>query len=184
MNTPQKPQSLVIALGVLLVCLAGISIYQYLATAATARTLHEQRTALEDAQKQAVALVNAEADEKQLAVKISRHPATWSWTEQLPVMVSQLTGLVQGCGTPIDTLQPSQTVVHGQFARFPLHLTMHMDLAHLTIFMQRAQQAMPVLAVDQMTIRAGKRTGELLQIDLTLSSYVMLEDSQQSGGRS
>ena len=129
-------------------------------------------------------MVNAQVVEKQLTKQISRHPASWSWTEQLPVMVSQLTGLVQGCGTPIDTLQPSPMVAHGQFVRFPLHLTLHMDLVNLTKFLQRAQQAAPVLAVDHLTIRAGKKTGDPLLVDITLSSYVMLESSQPTGDRS
>ncbi len=119
-----------------------------------------------------------------MAAQISRRPASWSWTEQLPVMVSQLTDEVKDRGAPIDTLQPSPLVERGQLARFPLHLTLHMELAGLSKFLQRVQQTAPVLAVDQLTVHAGKKPGDLLLVEITLSSYVMLEGSQQTGGRS
>ncbi len=183
MNTAPKQYNIAIVLGVLLVCLAGVCAYQYLASVAAVRAIAEQHEALVSAHKKAAALASAQADEKQMLAKISRHPASWSWTEQLPVMVSQLTGVEQGCGAPIDTLQPSPMVTRGQLARFPLHLTLQMDLASLTKFLQRAQRAVPVLAVDQLTIHAGKKTGDPLHVDLTLSSYVMLEGSQKTGGR-
>jgi len=183
MTLTQKQYSIPLMLGILLVCLASFCTYQYCVAAATAHAIVEQRAALDNAHKQAKALARAQADEKHLAAKITRHPANWSWSEQLPVMVSQLTTLVQDCGAPIDTLQPSPVVMHGQLARFPLHLTMHTNLASLTKFLQRAQQATPVFAVDQLTIHAGKKNGDLLQVDLTLSSYVMLESSRQTGDR-
>ena len=43
MKTPQQQYSIAIVLGILLVCLAGVCAYQYLAAVTTARAIDEQR---------------------------------------------------------------------------------------------------------------------------------------------
>ncbi len=184
MNTHKRSLIIAFVLGVLLTCLAGVCGYQWLASASAASTITEQRTRLAGMTKHAEELRQAQADEQHLALNIAQHNAPWSWSEQLPVMVTQINKIVTGCGTAIETLQPSIVVEHGQLARYPLHLTLHMSVDELTQFLHRIQQARPLLAVDQLSIHAGKYAGDPLLVDVTISSYVTLSGNQPRGERS
>ena len=170
-------------LGILVILMAGLCGYQYLAAASAARATDEQHDQLRAAQRATTEAAKARAEWKRLAGSITPRPATWSWSEQLPVMVTQLAGIADNCGAVIDTFQPSPIVEKLQLARFPLHVTMRTHLATLTKFLQQAQQATPLLAVDQLTIHAGKLPGDPLLVGFTLSSYAMLDDHQPTGGQ-
>lgn len=182
MNTQKILVTVAIALGVAVAGLAGVCGYQYLAAAATAQAISVQRDEFENANRYKAELVKAHANSKTLTTKVLQHRAPWTWSEQLPVMVTQISGIVEGCGAKIDTLQPAPIVERQQVIRFPLHLSLHTNLASLSKFLQRTQQAVPLLAIDQLTVRAGKLPIDPLQVDVTLSSYVMLE-GQAAGGR-
>jgi len=175
--------TIVIVLAVILIGLAGTCGYQYIASAAIARTIDEKHDDLQTAKDTAAALEKAQANSKQLAKLVVRHQAPWTWSEQLPLMVTALTGIAEDSGTVIDTLQPAPVVERQQFARFPLRLTMHMHLASLTTFMRKIQQATPLLAVDQVSIRAGKLPADPLLVEVSVSTYVMLDGPQAQGGR-
>ncbi len=59
MNKSQKPYQIAIILGVLLVCLAGVCAYQYLAALATMHNIAAQRDALNSARQQAAGVAPA-----------------------------------------------------------------------------------------------------------------------------
>ena len=171
----------VMVLGALVAGLFGTCGYQYVASAAAAYKSSMQRAALENAKRQAAEILKARANARQLDTRVVRRASPWSWSEQLPVMVSQISGVLEGSGVKIDTLQPAPIVERQQVARFPLRVTLSTDLASLTKVLQRMQQAVPVLAIDQIAIRAGKQAGDPLKIELTLSSYVQVDDRWTAG---
>ena len=172
---------MVLTIGLVTAGLIGICVYQYAADAAAARAIVAQREALANARSYAVELAAMQADGRQLNDKVTSHRAPWSWSEQLPLMVTQISGIMTDSGIKIDTLQPVTIVERQHLTRFPLRLTLRADLASLTAVLQRIQQAVPLLAVDHCAIRAGQKPGEPLQVEMTLSSYVIVGGS--SGGR-
>ena len=184
MKTPTTLRMMVITLGGMLVLLAGVCGYQYLAAAAKGRAIDEQHKKLIVAKQQTATWAQAQADAKVVAATVIQRQAVWNWSEQLPVMVTSLSGMVKDCGIAIDTMQPAPMVESQQVARFPLHITMHTDLASLTKFFQRTQTAVPLFAIDQVAIHAGKAPGDPLLVEMTLSSYVMLDSIPATGGRS
>ena len=173
---------IVVALGLLAAGLAGACIYQYAASATAARAIAGQQDALEQMKGYAAELARAQAEGRQMSEQVLQHKAPWTWSEQLPVMVAQISGIVEQDGVKIDTLQPAPPVEREHLTRFPLRLTLRTDLEHLKDLMVRLRQAVPLLAVDHFAIRSGQKQGEPLQVEMTLSSYVII-DGQATGGR-
>jgi len=167
---------LVYTLGLAVVVMAGALVYQYVASTAILHDIDAQRAALELTQRTSAEAAKAQAMRRQLIASITPRGKEWSWSEQLPVMVTQIAGIANGCGAVIDTFQPSPVVASQQLTRFPLHLTLHMHLATLTTFLRQAQQATPLLAIDQLTIHVGKLPGDPLLVGVTFSSYVMPDE--------
>jgi Tfp pilus assembly protein PilO len=172
----------VLVFAVLAVVLAGACVYQYAAAATAARAIIEQRDSLEQTERYLTELARAQAEGRRISEQIPRRSAPWSWSEQLPVMVTQISGLVEKSGGQIDTMQPAPAVEREHLTRFPLRLTLRSDLARMTDIMDRFREAIPILSVDHFAIRAGQKPGDPLQVELTLSSYVIVE-GQAAGGK-
>ena len=181
MNTAQR--WLIIVLGVLVVGSACLCLGLSLAAGAAARETRALQDTLEQTKRQAQEVARAQASSRKLATQIAAHPDTWSWSEQLPVMVTQISGLTQQCGVKIDTLQPNPSVEKAGLVRYPLRLTLQTHLDGLTHLLQRAQQARPVLAVDQLSVRNSVKPGDPLQVTLTLSSYQVVSGRPAVGGQ-
>lgn len=185
MTTRSQPLliALIILLGVLAAGLAVGSGYLYLASATLQRQTTEQREALTETQRIARQLAIAHTASHTLTTRVPRHTAPWTWSEQLPVSMTQVAGLVEGSGGVIDTMQPAPVVASAQLTRFPLRLTLHATLKQLTALLRTAQAATPTLAVDGLTIHAGQPGDNVLSVELTLSSYALVEGAQPGGGR-
>jgi len=162
--------------------LAGVCVYQYIATRTTASAMAAQRGTLEQTLEYFDELARARAEGRQISAQVPRRKAPWSWSEQLPVMVTQLSGIVERSGANIDTLQPAPAVEREHLTRFPLRLTLRTDLARLTDIMGSIRRAVPLLSVDHFAIRTGEKTDEPLQVEMTLSSYAIIA-GQAAGGK-
>ncbi|MHB0937625.1 MAG: type 4a pilus biogenesis protein PilO [Armatimonadota bacterium] len=182
MNRAQTLRTIVLIFGLLAAGLAAICLYQYAGYAAAARATVDQQDALQQAVTYQQELNKLRADGRKMSEKVKQRKGPWTWSEQLPVMVEQISVIMEQNAAKIDTLQPSPAVERDQLTRFPLRLNLRTDLQHLTAVMQRLREAVPLLAVDHLAIRAGEKPGDLLQVEMTLTSYVIV-DGQATGGR-
>jgi len=146
-----------VLLTVIVVGLAVVCGYQSVASLLLARSLENQRRTLAEEQKLTAELDRSQQETQPLKERVSSQPGVWSWSEQLPPMMAQVA------------------------PRFPLRLTLRSDLSSLTRLLQRVRKQSPVLAVDQLSIRIGAQVGDPLRVELTLSSYVIVERSTGSG---
>jgi len=172
----------VLILGLLAALLAGAGIYQYAAAAIAVHAIAGQRNTLKQTTAYLSELARARADSVQVSKQVLQRKGQWSWSEQLPVMVTQISGIVEQSGTKIDTLQPAPVVERDHLTRFPLRLTLRTDLAHLTSLMKALRQAVPLLAVDHFSVRTGPMPNKPLQIEMTVSSYI-ITDGPATGGK-
>lgn len=183
--TSQQPIVKVIAalVGVLVVALGCVCGYQYWVMGTTRQQINTQRLKSITAKRQLTEHNQQATERGKLAQQVVPRRASWSWSDQLPLMVGQVTRITDKQGAKIDTLQPEPMVAKQQMARFPLRVTLNADLAKVTGVLAEVQQANPMLAVDHLNIRAGQNAGDPLQVELTLSSYVMLEGGKAKGGK-
>jgi Tfp pilus assembly protein PilO len=175
--------TVVVLLAALVAGMAGMAGYQAVATAMQARRATEQQATLARLQRQADTVRKARAARLPLGTRVIAQPASWTWSEQLPPMMKQLSVMAEGSGVTLDTMQPAPVITHGALARFPLRVTLHASLSAITAFLKRAQEATPVLAVDQLTIRPGQTPGEPLAVEMTLSAYIRTDGRAATGGR-
>lgn len=183
MNNQQQhlPILLLVLIGALVVGLAGTCIYEYWTLTTTTREITTQRENLRQARRRVKEQAEVQIAEQQLQQKIARQQNSWSWSEQLPIMVSQVTRIVEDSGAKIDTLQPEPLVTRQQLARFPLRMTLHAELGQLTSVLSAVTRSTPLLSVDHLNIQTGEKPGDPLQVELTLSSFVMLDGNTQKG---
>jgi Tfp pilus assembly protein PilO len=171
----------VLLVGLLVAGLLGACGYQYLALNGAERNIAAQAAAKRRTEKQVAAQEKAHDTALHLATYITRRDTAWTWSEQLPEMVTQLEAVTQKTGAVIDTLQPAPPMGKTALVRYPLRVTLHASLADLTKVLKRLRAATPVLAVDGITVRAGLKAADPLQVDLTLSAYVLLEHQAEGG---
>lgn len=185
MTVPQLPSRRVdllrlscIIVTVLAVALAAWGGSQFVAAAMTDREIAAQRRQRAEVRRLADEALKMQRDQAAIIKGVQRRPATWSWSEQLPVMIGQLGGIAQRAGARLDTLQPLPPAAKQGITRFPLRLTLHARMPALVAILNEVKQASPVLAVDALVIRAGETPGDPLVVDLTVSAYVMSGGAQ------
>jgi hypothetical protein len=142
-----------------------------------------ENAACRTAQQRSDAQKKLLAQQQALLQHIALKPATWSWSDQLPLMAAQVYAIMDDGGVKVDTLQPEPIVTKQQVACFPLRMTLHGNLQQMTKILLATRQATPALAIDHFTIRAGQTTADPLQIECTFSSFVMLEGKIKGGKR-
>lgn len=163
------------------VLLAGVCVYQWWTIGTVARQADSQRLHATVEKRQIAEQRDLQAQQRTLAQRVASRRSNWSWSDQLPMMVGQVTRLVASQGARVDSLQPEPVVTRQQLVRFPLRVTLRLPLDRLTGVLAQMRQAKPLLAIDHLTVRTGEYADDPLSVDLTLSSYVMLEGIPKGG---
>lgn len=161
-----------------LACLCG---YQYWSITTTTQQITAQRQKMTSARHRSVEQIKLATTRRQLAGQIVQRRSSWSWSDQLPLMVAQVTRLAESHEIKVDTLQPQPMVARQQLARFPLRMTLNTDLGRLTALLTDVRETAPVLSVDHLAIRSAETANAPLQVELVLSSFVQLEGGMQKG---
>jgi Tfp pilus assembly protein PilO len=166
----------VLALG-----LAGWFGYLGLNLFSVTRHAREERALLQQAQALSAQFQQAQAAGGKLQGRVLTRAASWTWSDQLPFMVAQVSTLVGQSGVRVQSMQPAPMVAAEKLVRFPLRLALEGNLAGVVTFLRLARRQAPTLGVDQLTVHTGTQTTGLLRAEVTLSSYVMLEGT--AGGK-
>jgi Tfp pilus assembly protein PilO len=148
--------------------------YSGLTLAALTGRVREQKALLAQEQALTVQLRQAQATTATLRDRVITHPATWSWSDQLPLLLGQVSGLVKHSGVRVESMQPAPVVEAQKLARFPLRITLHGNLAGVVTVLRLAREQSPALGVDQLILHTGTLPTDPLYAEVTLSSYVVL----------
>jgi Tfp pilus assembly protein PilO len=181
-SPPRTLQWVILLTSILVAMLVGLAAYQWVAAASLQHRVIAQRRVLAREQQRSASLHNMATLEVSLAERMARHAAPWTWNEQLPPMMAQVSQLIKHSGAKLDTMQSAPVVEQG-VVRFPLRLTLRADLRQLVDLLQRLRTTEPVLGVDQMSIRTPEQGGAMLHVDMTLSAYVLVEGRLPGGAR-
>ena len=153
---------------------AGLG-YQGLTVLLLTRQLSDQQALLQQEQGLTAQLREAQATAGTLRDRVLTHNAPWTWSEQLPAMMSQVAELVRASGVQVQSMQPAPVVQADKLARFPLRLAVRGNLPSLVAFLKLARGQTPTLGVDELTLHTGTQAADPLQVEVTLSSYVVLQ---------
>lgn len=164
----------IVILTVMVFVLAVAVVGQRLAASGTGHRITEQKRLLARYQRQKDQYCKARKDYEASSVTLGGRLPECSWTDQMPFMIAQLEGITIPRGVKVETLQPQPTVTYRKVMRFPMRVGLQADLPTLTLLLEGLQKTSPVLEVDRLDVRNGQE-GDKLQVDMTLSSFVVLD---------
>jgi Tfp pilus assembly protein PilO len=176
--TTMKQQLPAMAATLLTLLILGLAVdigYQYLAKAALTRQFYAEQQVLAQTNLRAKMATARRADVDTLARKIGDRRRQCSWNEEMPPMVSRVSKLIEQGGTRISALHPLPIVASDVLARLPMQVSFSDNLAGLTEILLRSRQALPLLKIDQLQVHNDLQGGDQLNVDMTVSAYVVLE---------
>ena len=164
---------LVTMMSLLVLVLLGCCGYQYAVSTTLARDTVAARQQRARTQQETAQRRRALAASTTLTERIPAQPASWSWSEQLPAMMTQVSRLAKDSGAAVETIQPAPPVTNNGVTRFPLRVTLHGNLTALTRMLEQVRQVKPLLAIDKISLRPGAKPGEPMLIELTVAAYTV-----------
>jgi hypothetical protein len=177
MNNPKRRIHVIstAALSVLVAALAIGVIAQQLAASRLSGGIQEQKLLLAKSRGELKDRAKWRDDYGDLALKLGGRMSTCSWSDQMPFMVAQVSGIVEGNGLKIDNLQPEPMTSSGSIQRFPMRLVLQTDLKHLTELLRDLRYAVPLIDVERLEVRNAQGESGKLQVNMTVSSFVVID---------
>ena len=174
----ERKRATIFASVVLAVALVGMTaavVRQNIAASRLSHEIAEQRRLRGDLRRELAKAEVWKKDYKDLSARLGGRLPECSWSEQMPFVVGQLSGIVGPRGLKIETLQPQPMSAAGRVLRFPMRLGLQANLANLTALLEDIGKTVPLLQVERLDIRSAQDKGEKLQVDMTVSSFVVLD---------
>jgi Tfp pilus assembly protein PilO len=174
----ERKRAKIFASAVLAVALVGLIaavVRQNIAASRLSHEIAEQRRLRGDLGRELAKAEVWKKDYKDLSARLGGRLPECSWSEQMPFVVGQISGIVGPHGLKIETLQPQPMSAAGRVLRFPMRLGLQADLASLTAVLEDIGKTVPLLQVERLDIRSAQDKGEKLQVDMIVSSFVVLD---------
>lgn len=163
------------ALSVLVVALAIGVIAQQLAASRLSGGIHGQKQLLSRSKGELKDRGKWRNDYGDLSLKLGGRMSTCSWSDQMPFMVAQVTGIVEANGLKVESLQPEPMSSSGSIQRFPMRLVLQTDLKHLTELLKDLSTAVPLIDVERLEVRNAQGETGKLQANMTVASFVVID---------
>jgi len=116
-------------------------------------------------------------DYRAYSIKLGGRLPECSWSEQTPFMVSQLAGIVEPRGLKLVSIRPEPMCSSGKILRFPMKVNLQCDLAVLSSLLEDVEKTAPALEMDRLNVRNAQDKSGKLQVDMTISSFVVLDEN-------
>jgi hypothetical protein len=155
--------------------LAGAAVHQRIASSRIRGEIADQQGLLAQCKGQSSKCVDSQGNYKECSLKLGGRFPKCSWTEQMPFMLSQVEGIATPLGLKIDTLQPQPMTSARNILRFPVRIALQADLTSVTRLLEDFERTSPLLEVDRLDLRNADGKSGKLQVDMTLSSFVVLD---------
>ena len=110
-----------------------------------------------------------------LSLKLGGRMSACSWSDQMPFMVAQVSGIVEANGLKVENLQPEPMTSSGSVQRFPMRLVLQADLKHLTELLKDISGSSPLLDVERLEVRNAQGDTGKLQVNMTVASFVVID---------
>ncbi|HUV04714.1 MAG TPA: type 4a pilus biogenesis protein PilO [Armatimonadota bacterium] len=172
---PRIPLVAVAILGLGIVGLGAGVIWQHAARSALSRQIREQRQLLSSTRRELRNCVKWRRDYTDLSLKLGGRLPECTWSDQMPFIVSQLTGIVESHGVKIQTLRPEPMTAASGILRFPLGIEIQTGLRELTQILEDIENTVPLLEIERLDIRAAQDKPDKLQVGMTVASFVVLD---------
>jgi Tfp pilus assembly protein PilO len=112
---------------------------------------------------------------KTLSLELGERLPDCTWGDQEPYMVSQLSSVIESQGVRIDTLRPQPMVEQKGILRFPMRLELKTTLDDLARVLKDIQKVRPIVSVERLDVRNDKDKGAKLQVDMSVSTFIIID---------
>jgi Tfp pilus assembly protein PilO len=173
-----RQQAPLVAAIILGLAVAGLTlgiVLQRVALARTSRQVRAGQRELIRARQEVKDRASWQKDYSELSLKLGGRLPECTWGEQMPFIVSQVTGIVESHGLMIETLRPEPMATSKRILRFPLRIGIQAGLRDVTQVIRDIERAVPLLDIERLDIRTAEGKGDKLQADMTVSSFVVLD---------
>lgn len=164
-----------VILGVLILVLGAVVARQRLVESRISMQISEENSVLAQLQRELEGRRGCIVDYPNLTLKLGGRFSQCSWTDQMPFVVSQLTGIAEHRGLRIQTLQPQPMTENKCVRRFPLRIGLQADLAAVASLLEDIQYTTPLLDVEQLDIKRAEAGGNKLEVGMTVASFVVID---------
>jgi Tfp pilus assembly protein PilO len=177
MNLSRKrPQAVAtIVLCAVAIALAIGVIAQQLAASRLTREIDGQKQLIQKSKQDLKDRAKFRGEYGDLSLRLGGRMSTCTWSDQMPYMVAQVTGIVGANGVKVASLQPEPMTSLGSIQRFPLRIALETDLRHITEVLRDLKSAVPLLDIERLDIRNSQSGSGKLQINMTVASFVVLD---------
>lgn len=165
----------IVVLGVLVLGLGSGVIWQRIVSARLSHQVREQTRDLTEAQKTLKDYAQWQSEYTELSAKLGGRMRECTWSNQMPFMVSQLTGLVEARGLKVQTLRPEPMTSSGSVQRFPMSIEVQAGLGDLARLLRDMGGTYPLLSIERMDIRAVEGNADKLQVRMTVASFMVID---------
>ena len=178
MNGSKRRASVVAAvvLGALVVGVGGAVTHQKATKFWVSRDVGRRKARLADLKRHLSNCEKWREDYQDLSLKLGARLQNCTWNDQMPFMVTQLTGIVEARGLKIETLQPEQMTSGEHILRFPLRIGLNCDLSDVTRILRDIESTTPLLDIERLDIRTNPDESGKLQVGMTVSSFVVRDE--------
>ncbi len=171
----KTPTAVCTLLGVVVLGLTAAVVDQHIASSTKSAEIIRQRQMLTALTKEAVADKQVRNQYARLSRSIGRRYKEVTWGGQMPFMVNQLTGIVKARKINIETLRPDPITSSNSVSRMPLRITFKAGLGDVAHVIQDIQKSNPLLCIEQMDLRMSDNKTQLLQANMTVSSFAVTD---------
>jgi len=182
----ERKRARVFASGIVAAVLLGLTavvVWQNLVAARISREITEQRRLQTTLRRELAEAALWKNDYESLSARLGGRLPECSWSEQMPFVVAQLSGIAATHRLKIETLQPQPMSTAGRVLRFPMRMGLQAGLADLTTILEDIEKTVPLLQIERLDVRTAEDKGKKLQVDMTVSSFVVLDRHAPLAGR-
>jgi len=164
-------------LGAAVVALTAAVVTQRLAAAGVSRDAREQKALLTRYERELRDCSAYEKDYRDCSLKLGGRWAECSWSDQAPFMIVQLAVIVEQRGLKMDSFQPQPMSSAKGILRFPVRISLQGGLASLAGVLAEIEKTIPLLEIERLDIRRAPDKGDNLQVDMMVSSFVVIDEN-------
>lgn len=172
----RRPQLIATIVMCVVVLALGIGVVaQQLSATRLSGDIAEQKRLIAESKKDLKSRTASRDEYSDLSLTLGGRMSTCTWSDQMPYMVSQVTGIVEANRVRVESLQPEPMTSSGSVQRFPMRLGLQADLRHVTDILQDLKTAVPLIDIERLDIRNSQTGNGKLQINMTVASFVVLD---------
>ncbi|MGB9588442.1 MAG: type 4a pilus biogenesis protein PilO [Armatimonadota bacterium] len=166
---------ILIVLAVVAIALAVAVVYQRITMSRLSGELQSRKHRLAVIQQDLKERTRYHQDYRELSLKLGGRFTRCTWSDQMPYMVSQLTGILQPHGVKIKTLKPEPMTTQSVVSRFPLGVEIDATIAQVTGILKDIRSTVPLLCIERLDISPSPNSADLLEVSMRIASFVVID---------